>query len=68
MKKFFALGLVVFAGTLALASADGTANGTLTINGHVAKLAYAYAWRAPDSFDSSKTDRKSTRLNSSHRT
>jgi len=54
MKKFFALGLLVFAGTLALASADGTASGTLTINGKVFKLQYAYAWHAPSSFDEKK--------------
>ena len=55
MKKFFALGLLVFAGTLALASADGTASGKLTIKGKPVKLQYAYAWHAPDPFDSSKT-------------
>jgi len=55
MKKFFALGLLVFAGTLALASADGTASGTLTIKGKPVKLQYAYAWHEPDPFDSSKT-------------
>jgi len=54
MKKFFALGLLVFAGTLALASADGTASGTLTIKGKPVKLQYAYAWHEPDPFDSSK--------------
>lgn len=56
MKKFFALGLLVFAGTLALASADGTASGKLTINGKPYSLAYAYAWTSPNPFDESKKD------------
>lgn len=56
MKKFFVLGLIAFAGSLALASADGTATGKLTINNTTTNLSYAYAWTAPDPFDESKTN------------
>ncbi len=45
MKNILIVGLFVFAGTLALAAGDGTAKGTLTINGKSVPLAYAYAWR-----------------------
>jgi hypothetical protein len=36
--------------------ADGKAEGTLTVNGKITKVAYAYARSVPDFFDNTKTD------------
>jgi hypothetical protein len=38
------------------AAADGSAAGTLTVNGKTVRLLYAYAWAAPGFFDKSKED------------
>lgn len=38
--------------------ADGTASGTLTVNGKVTKIAYAYARQVPGFFDPSTNDTK----------
>jgi hypothetical protein len=48
--------LVVFAGPSALAGADGTAAGTLTLNGTTVPLKYAYAAARPAFFDKNKED------------
>lgn len=37
-------------------AADGKAEGTLTVNGKTAKLAFAYAWAEPGFFDKQKED------------
>jgi hypothetical protein len=36
--------------------ADGTASGTLTVNGKVTQVAYAYAWAEPGFFDKNSMD------------
>jgi hypothetical protein len=36
--------------------ADGTASGTLTVNGKTTPVAYAYAWQEPGFFDKSTMD------------
>jgi hypothetical protein len=48
--------VVAFAGPSALAGADGTAEGTLTLNGTTVPLKYAYAAARPGFFDKNKED------------
>jgi hypothetical protein len=50
--------LIAFLALLAPAAlaADGKSEGTLTVNGKTAKLAYAYAWAEPGFFDKKKED------------
>ena len=50
LRHFFAL-LVVLCPLVATAATPGTAKGTITFNGKSKNLAYAYAWKEPDSFD-----------------
>jgi hypothetical protein len=50
------LGLACLASSLAIPAAAQTADGTLTINGKVTKLAFAYAVAQPGFFDKTKED------------
>ncbi len=49
MRHCFAI-LVVLCPLIAMAATPGTAKGTITFNGKSKNLAYAYAWKEPDSF------------------
>jgi hypothetical protein len=49
MRHCFAI-LVVLCPLIAIAATPGTAKGTITFNGKSKNLAYAYAWKEPDSF------------------
>lgn len=49
-------GLAIVASTIALARAEGTANGTFTVKGKATKLTYAYAAARPDSSDKTKEE------------
>jgi hypothetical protein len=54
--RFMLRALVAFVSVTAMVhAADGTAKGTLTVNGKTSTLAYAYARAIPDPFDKTKT-------------